>query len=69
MALLAFVSGLCSLQDECGLILIFLCFRKHRYIDILQYLSGCHVLTIWLNFLPLNTARAFAMAELKIWYL
>lgn len=52
-SLLAFMSGMCSLQDECGLLLIFLCFPKHRYIDIVQYMSGCHVLAIWLNFLLL----------------
>lgn len=63
MALLAFVSGICSLQDECGLILIFLCFPKHRCIDTLQYMSGCHVLAIWLKLLLLNTV--ISMAELK----
>lgn len=63
MALLAFESGICSLRDECSLILIFLCFPMHRYIDILQNMSGCHVLAIWLNFLLLDTA--ISMAGLK----
>lgn len=60
MALLAFVSGMCSLKEDCGMILIFLCFPKHWYIDILQYMSGCHVLAIWLNFLLLNTVNSMA---------
>lgn len=43
-----FVSGICSFQDEGGLILIFLWFPKHRYIDILEHMSGCHVLASYL---------------------
>lgn len=44
VALLVFVSGICSFQDECDLILIFLWFPEHRYIDRLScfsYLVKC----------------------------
>lgn len=43
-----FVSGIYYFQDECVLILNFLWFPKHRYIDILEYMSGCHILAIYL---------------------
>lgn len=63
MVLLVFVSGICSFQDECGLILIFLWFPKHRYIDIPEHMSGYHVLAICSNFVLLyivnNTAGIF----------
>lgn len=55
-----FVSGICSFQNECGLILIFLWFPKHRYIDILKHMSGCHVLAIWSDFLLLYIVNSTA---------